>query len=478
MFISTLQNLHLRMKRLNKKFLIISALLFVGCAHEAAVRPDGLTPVSEFSNKISEGKVADAQWWKSFKDTNLDALIERALKANPDLAIAQAHWREARARVAAVNAQLLPRVDAQGSYQSNRTSAESGKNFPGMPRRFDTLTVGGQVNWEIDFWDKNKLSSESAIAEAVAAGYSVENAKVSLVAEVSRLWFAVQSARIDAECLSDEFKARYREMEIIEKAVNAGLLSTDPLSTVQLAAAQAKLDMSNAARRLAAYESALRALIGAPQTEKLPATISTEVKIKKERPNFSAGIPSQLLLSRPDLAAASMKLDSAMAREGVARSDFYPSVTLNGQLGWQADPASKIGKGSSGFWSLMPAVDIPLFDGDRRESQLEVARARIDLAGAEWRKAILNAFREVEVTLVDIKELEEEVKLAERVLEAVTQRLENAKTRYTAGVADEREVVIAMRDLALARRTHATLEFEICQATVSLAAATGGGWKK
>ena len=442
------------------------------------MRPDGLTPVSEFSYKISEGKVADADWWKSFKDTNLDALIERALKANPDLAIAQAHWREARASVAAVNAQLLPRVDAQASYQSNRTSAESGRNFPGMPRRFDTLTVGGQVNWEIDFWDKNKLSSESAVAEAAAAGYSVENAKVSLVAEVSRLWFAIQSARVDAECLSDEFKARYREMEITEKAVNAGLLSTDPLSTTQLAAAQAKLDMSNAARRLAAYESALRALIGAPQTEKLPATLSTEVKIKKVRPNFSAGIPSQLLLSRPDLAAASMKLDSAMAREGVARSDFYPSVTLNGQFGWQADPASKIGKGSSGFWSLMPAVDIPLFDGDRRESQLEAARSRIDLAGAEWRKAVLNAFREVEVTLVDIKELEDEVKLAEKVLEAVTQRLENAKTRFAAGVADEREVVIATRDLALARRTHANLEFEICQATVRLAAATGGGWKK
>lgn len=478
MFISIPQNLHLRMIRPNKKFLALAALLLVGCVHEAAVRPDGLTPVSEFSSKISDGKVADAQWWKSFKDTNLDVLIEKALKANPDLAIAQAHWREARASVAAVNAQLLPRVDAQASYQSNRTSAVSGRNFFGMPRRFDTLTVGGQVNWEIDFWDKNKLSSESAVAEAVAAGYSVENAKVSLIAEVSRLWFAIQSARVDAECLSDEFKARYREMEITEKAVNAGLLSTDPLSTTQLAAAQAKLDMSNAARRLAAYESALRALIGAPQTEKLPVTISTEVKIKKVRPNFSAGIPSQLLLSRPDLAAASMKLDSAMAREGVARSDFYPSVTLNGQLGWQADPASKIGKGSSGFWSLMPAVDIPLFDGDRRESQLEVARSRIDLAGAEWRKAVLNAFREVEVTLVDIRELEDEVKLAERVLEAVTQRLENAKTRYTAGVADEREVVIATRDLALARRTHANLEFEICQATVRLAAATGGGWKK
>ena len=186
------------MKQLNKKFFITAALILVGCAHEAAVRPDGLTPVSEFSYKITEGKVAEERWWKSFKDSNLDALIQRALKANPDLAIAQAHWREARASVAAVNAQLLPRVDAQASYQSNRTSANSGRDFPLMPRRFNTLTVGGQVNWEIDFWDKNKLSSESAVAEAVAAGYSVENAKISLIAEVSRLWFSIQAARIDA----------------------------------------------------------------------------------------------------------------------------------------------------------------------------------------------------------------------------------------------------------------------------------------
>ncbi len=463
------------MKRLNKKF-FITALLLVGCAHEAAVRPDGLAPVSEFAHATTGNKTADAEWWKSFQDSALDGLVERALKGNPDLAIAQAHWREARAAVAAVNAQLLPRVDAQASFQSNRTSADSGRNFTGMPRRFDTLTVGGQVNWELDLWNRNGLNSEAAMAEAVAAGYSVENARVSLIAEVSRLWFAVQAARVDVHCLSNEFKARYREAEITEKAVQAGLLSTDPLSSAQLAAAQAKLDELNAARRLVGYESALRALIGASQNEKLPETNYAEAKIKKARPGFGAGIPSQLLLTRPDLAAASVKLDAAMSREGAARTDFYPTVTLNGQLGWQADPASRIGRGSSGFWSLMPAVDIPIFDGDRREAQLEVARSRIDLAGAEWRKAVFNAFREVEVTLVDIKELEDEAKLAERVLEAVTSRLQNAKTRFAAGVADEREVVIAVRDQSMARRTHADLELELCQATVRLAAATGGGW--
>ena len=129
------------MKQLNKKFFITAALILVGCAHEAAVRPDGLTPVSEFSYKITEGKVAEDQWWKSFKDSNLDDLIERALKANPDLAIAQAHWREARASVAAVNAQLLPRVDAQASYQSSRTSANTGHGWS-VVRGHDSVPFG------------------------------------------------------------------------------------------------------------------------------------------------------------------------------------------------------------------------------------------------------------------------------------------------------------------------------------------------
>ncbi|NBV39265.1 MAG: hypothetical protein EBS00_06880 [Verrucomicrobia bacterium] len=154
----------------------------------------------------------------------------------------------------------------------------------------------------------------------------------------------------------------------------------------------------------------------------------------------------------------------------------FPRVTLTGQAGWQADPASRVGRGSSGFWSLMPSIDLPLFDADRRNANLELARTEIEIAGANWRKAVLNAFREVEDSLVDLRELALQVDLAERVLVATKDRYQNAQTRFAAGVANEQEVVIAQRDVAMARRTYVRLELERCQASVRLIAATGGGW--
>ena len=459
------------MLKVNKTFLWVATCVLAGCAHEAAVRPEDLKLASAFSQG---GVRAGSDWWKNFNEPQLDGLIDRAMLANPDLAVARARFREARAAVMSADAALLPRLDAQASYESARSSANTVRNFPGIPRRFDTLSVGAQASWEIDLWGRNAFAASAAAAEAVAAGHSAASARVALSAEVARLWFAVQAARQDTICFQEEFDARYREMEIIEQGVKAGILSTDPLSSAQLAAAQAKLEEGQSLRRRSAFENALRVLIGAQPGDALPD--SRLVAGARQRPAFGAGIPSEVLLGRPDLAAAAAQLDAAMAREGAARMDFYPSVTLTGQVGWQADPASKLGRGSSGFWTLLPVVDLPLFDGGRREASLEASRARLDAAGAQWRKAVLNAFREVEDVLVDLRELAIQVDLALRVQQATAARLKNAETRFHAGVADEREVVIAKRDASMAVRTYNDLEIERCQGIVRLAAATGGGW--
>jgi multidrug efflux system outer membrane protein len=193
-------------------------------------------------------------------------------------------------------------------------------------------------------------------------------------------------------------------------------------------------------------------------------------------PGFGAGVPSELLLRRPDLAAAAARFDAAVSREGAARADFYPSVTLTGQAGWQADPASRIGQGAAGFWSLAPSVDLPVFDAGRRSANLEAARARIDGSAAEWTKAVLGAFREVEDALADLRELAQQEELTARVLAAVRVRLANAENRHKAGLASESELTLARRDEALAARTLSMVVWERRQVAVRLAAATGGGW--
>jgi outer membrane protein TolC len=185
-------------------------------------------------------------------------------------------------------------------------------------------------------------------------------------------------------------------------------------------------------------------------------------------------LPSEVLQRRPDVRAAALRFDAAVAREGAALADFYPSVTLNGHAGWQADPASRIGRGSSAFWGLAPTIDLPLFDGSRREANLEVTRARLAGAAAEWQKVVLTAFREVEDALADLRELELQEKLTQQVHVAVQDRLKNAEARQRAGVAPEAEVIVARRDEALARRTLSLVVWERRQAAVRLAAATGG----
>jgi len=457
------------MLRVNKPFLL-AALFLAGCAHDPMAKPKGpATPVA-FSQG---GAAADTKWADAFGDPALLELIAQARQNSPDLVIARARQREAVALLLAANAGDQPAVSVGAGLESSRISLETGR-VPlgvGIPRRTDVGAVGVKASWELDVWGREAAKTKAAEADSRAAQFTTEQADLALSVEVARLWFAVRGAREQLAFLEAEFATRLREMEIVEKTVDAGLLDSDPLSSARLAAAQAKVDEGLGRRRLAGAENALRALIGSTPGDKLP-----EAKGSVAMPAFGAGVPSELLLRRPDLAAAAARLDAAVSREGAAIADFYPSVTLNGQAGWQADPASRVGRGSSSFWSLTPSIDLPVFDAGLRKANLEVARARIDGSGAEWTKAVLGAFREVEDALADLRELALQEELTARVLVAVRVRLTNAEARRQAGIANENDILIARRDEAMAARTLSMVVWERRQLAVRLAAATGGGW--
>jgi len=452
------------------KSLLLAAALLTGCAHEPAPRPAAPTPPAAFS---VAGPAAPADWLAAFQDPALVALVARARAGSPDLALVRARQREADAVLVAAGGSLQPALSAQAGLDASRISLETGR-IPfaaAIPRRTDVAGLGLKASWELDFWGRKASTVTAAENDAKATAASVAQADLALSAEVARVWFAVRGAREQVACLEAEFAARFREMEIVQRSVASGILPTDPLSSAKLAAAQAKVDEGLGRRRLAAAENALRALIGATPGEALPLVRPSDAV---PMPAFGAGLPSEVLQRRPDVRAAALRFDAAVAREGAALADFYPSVTLNGQAGWQADPASRIGRGSSAFWGLAPTIDLPLFDGSRREANLEVTRARLAGAAAEWQKVVLTAFREVEDALVDLRELELQEKLTQQVHVAVQDRLKNAEARQRAGVAPEAEVIVARRDEALARRTLSLVVWERRQAAVRLAAATGG----
>lgn len=454
----------------SSKALVVAALFLAGCAHDPMAKPKGPPVPPAFSQS---GEVADTKWAESFGDAALLGLIIQARRNNPDLAIARSRQREATALLGVAQASDQPEVSVGAGLESSRISLETGR-VPvgvGIPRRTDVGALGVKAAWELDIWGREAARSSAAAADLRAAQHTAAQVDLALAAEVARLWFAVRGTREQLVFLGVELATRLREMQLVEQTVVAGLLSSDPLSAAKLAAAQAKVDEGLGRRRVASAENALRALIGSAPGEALPVGAGIA-----PMPAFGAGVPSALLLRRPDLAAAAARMDASAAREGAAIADFYPAVTLNGQAGWQADPASRVGRGASGFWMLTPSIDLPLFDAGRRDAGLEVARARVDGAAAEWTKAVLGAFREVEDALADLRELAQQEDLTARVLEAARERLANATARWSAGLANENELTLARRDEALAARTLSLVVWERRQVAVRLAAATGGGW--
>lgn len=462
---------------MRSKALLLAAAL-AGCASgDPSVRTD-LAPLAAEARLAAAGERAPAAWWRAFGDADLEALVDRALREGPDLAVAAARVREARAAVAAVDADLLPRLDAQLALASRRISNQTGQNFPGMPRRSDVGSAGVQLSWELDLWGRAGDRAEAALGDAEAAAFRAAAAEVSLSASVARAWFAVRLAREELACLRAEFASRLVDADLVGRQASAGVVDGDALSAARLAAAQAKADELDAVRRLGAAENALRVLVGLPAGAALPGAmpdVAAPAALARQ-PDFGAGLPSELLLSRPDLRAAARSLDAALAREGSARAEFYPRIMLVGDAGWAADPSSRIGSSGSGFWSLTPSLTLPIFDGARNQAGFEAAQARVDQAAAEWRKSVLEAFREVDDALVDIREIAVQEDLASRVVAAVGERLANAEARLKAGLADRVEVEAARRDVLLARRTHAGYAWQRRLAAVRLAAATGGGF--
>ena len=277
------------MLRANKTFLL-AALALAGCAHDPMAKPKGPATPAAFSQA---GDVAGVKWAEAFGDPALLELIAQARKNSPDLVIARARQREAVALLLAASAGDQPAVSVGAGLESSRISLETGRTPIGfgIPRRTDVGAVGVKASWELDLWGREAAKSKAADADSRAARFTAEQADLALTAEVARLWFAVRGAREQLGFLETEFATRYREMEIIEKTVGAGLLDSDPLSSARLAAAQAKVDEGLGRRRLAAAENALRALIGSAPGEKIP-----EAKGAVAMPTFGAGVPSELLL--------------------------------------------------------------------------------------------------------------------------------------------------------------------------------------
>jgi len=460
----------------------IAAIVLITGLAACTVGPDYRKPdVSElvpaewrWKPAKSNDAAPKGEWWRAFGDPVLDELEATALAGSPTLRAAVARVDEARAVARIARAEFFPQVTLDPSAKRERTSGNLPTPIPfRVPAaNLSTFSLPLDLSYEIDLWGRVRRSLESARAQAEASVSDHQNVLLTLTADVAINYFLVRTLDAEITALRRTVDSRSDSLRILKERLAAGVaLGADvEQATTQLATAQA--DLADAARQRAEALDALAVLCGKPASGFDLAQRPLELRELA----MPAVLPSELLERRPDIARAERALAARNAQIGVARAAYFPSVQLVGQAGLLSDQASRLFSADSRVWSIGPHVSLPIFTGGRIAADVKRAEAAYEEALAEYRLAVLVAFREVEDSLAQLVLRGEQARAQETAMRSALNVLTLARARYQAGTANYLEVADAERNLLQQERRLAQLQGQRYASMVRLVKALGGGW--
>jgi multidrug efflux system outer membrane protein len=463
------------------------AFLAGGCANIPSVGPDYQKPnVSAPAqwNPLAGGEtnavVPAAAWWKNFHDAELDSLIARAAQSNLDLKIAQARVREARAQYRIASADFWPSVDAAGSYARQRQSQNQPvlNSFPSLPSSAyenNVYQAGFDASWEIDVFGGTRRATESARAQVAAAQFGERDVLVTLLGEVARNYVEARGCQRRLEIARENIRAQEQSLAITQNRFTNGLTS-------DLDVQQASTLLSTTRAVVPALETALDAsihrlgvLLG--QTpESLETELSAVAPIPAAPPVVPVGLPSELLLRRPDVALAERQLAAATANIGVAKADLFPKFYLTGIAGFEATSADDWFKSGSRFWSIGPAVQWRIFDAGRIRANVKVQTARQEQALANYENTTLSAFEDVENALTAYAKEQIRRQQLEAAVKSSQESLRLANQLYANGLSSFINVLDAERSLYQAQDALVQSDRTVTTDVIALYKSLGGGW--
>jgi len=392
-------------------------------------------------------------WWALYGNAELDDLEKRLIAGNPTLAAAFANYAQARALADQARAGLFPSIGLNASTQRNRESANA-------PLRGPTW---GQI--------RNEVAAGEANAAASAA--DLENARLSLIAQLVQDYIQLRSLDRDSAILDETVKAYARALGLTEQRHDAGIA---PGLDVAQAQTQLNAALSQAAQTLAQralMEHAIAALLGVSAST---FSINPEI-VAIKLPQIPSGIPSTLLERRPDIAGAQRRMIAANANIGVARAAYFPTLTLGGQGGFQSTAASNWLSAPSSFWAIGPNALLSLFDGGLRRAQVAQARAEFDASAANYRGTVVGAFQQVEDSLASLNHFHDASVDEKAAVDAAQRTLDFSLALYKQGATDYLTVVTSQTALLQTQLEALNLDTLQLTASVNLILALGGGWE-
>jgi NodT family efflux transporter outer membrane factor (OMF) lipoprotein len=410
--------------------------------------------------------VKRASWWELYEDPQLSALASRVQSANQDVRQAAARVRQAQAIVRQAQAQRYPFVGGSGAANRSRVVNEGSGGST-------TLELALDASWEPDLWGRVRRTIEAGEAQLQAQAADLESIRLAAIATLVQNYLALRVIDVQARLLDDTVSAFERFLQLTRNRYNAGVAAK-----ADVIQAEAQL-RSNQAQRVdlgvqrAQLEHAIAVLVGEPPAA-LTVPSATMIAVL---PAIPAGIPSELLQRRPDIARAERNVAAANARIGVAQAALYPSLNLSAAIGLRGGTLADLLGAPTVFWALGAAASQVLFDAGEREAITDEARAAHEVEVAFYRRTVLAAFQEVEDQLATLRILEEEAKLQADAVTAARESVRLVENQYKAGTASFL-AVITVQAIALSdQRTAVQILGRRLLASVQLVRALGGGWE-
>jgi NodT family efflux transporter outer membrane factor (OMF) lipoprotein len=411
-------------------------------------------------------------WWEAFHDDELNALEGQLIISNQNIVVAYENYVSARETVREARSEYYPTLTTSPqvtrSRQSLSTQPGTSKHNPNITEY--SLPLDG--SWQPDFWGRVRNTVRADVAAAQASAADLENTRLAAQGELAADYFQLR-AQDSLEKVFDDTVASYRQSLDLENVLfKTGIASDQDVAQAETQLETTEAQATNLRILRAQLQHAIAVLIGRP-----PSAVSvSSADLTAVPPATPVGIPSQLLERRPDVAAAERAVAEANAQIGVARSAFFPTITLTASGGFESTTVGNLFDWPSRVWSLGAGASETLFNAGAFAAALVQYRAEYTNAVAEYRETVLTAFQQVEDNLVSLQVLDKEIQQQDAAVKASARYLDLAKTRYKLGIDSYLNVITAQTTLLSNRQTLLNLRSQQMTAAVQLIEALGGGW--
>jgi len=444
--------------------------------HPPAVQaPPAYKEVGDWKPAQPNDQNLGGTWWTIFQDPQLDDLERQVNVSNQNLKAAEAQYRQARAVLRYYRADYYPTMTAGPSATRTRTSAHRpppNSIFNGIT--YNDFVLPFDVSYQADVWGRVRRNVESYREQAQASAADLATVNLSMHADLAVDYFQARSLDAEEQLLNSTVKQYEQALELNESRFQGGIASEVEVQQAKTILQTTQAEAIDVGVLRAQYEHAVAILIGKPPAEfSLPP-----LPLTAPPPHVPISVPSKLLERRPDIAATERRVAAANAQIGVAKSAYYPTISLGASGGFESSAITTLINGPAGLWSVGLSAIGTVFDVGRRRALTDEARAAYDTQVAVYREDVLTGFQQVEDNLAAVRILENEAKVQDEAVASAQRSLDLSITRYKGGVTSYLEVITAQNAALAAEVTAVNILGRRMANTVLLIQALGGGWDR